>query len=122
MFLNDGKEREEALRVVSSAIGRCEKIQPKFQMGTPQHSLLKNRLQALRLAQVLLEGGGAETYSREELQAALPPIHSILHKTRAARDKYEEGSSSYRRFGAMIRGMELARQQVEEVLAQREEG
>ena len=39
-------EEQNALRVVTSAIRNCEKVQPKFEKGTPQHTLLQNRLRA----------------------------------------------------------------------------
>ncbi|MBS5317685.1 MAG: hypothetical protein KHY44_15010 [Clostridiales bacterium] len=34
------EELQNALKVVSSTISRCEKIQPKFKEGTSQFSLL----------------------------------------------------------------------------------
>ncbi len=76
------QELDDAMRVVESAISRCEKIQPKFQPGTAQHALLKNRLRALRTAQRLLSGE-AGGIPKEELEAALPPFASILRKTEA---------------------------------------
>ena len=37
-------EKEQALGVIESVVGRCEKVWPKFAEGTSQHSLLKNRI------------------------------------------------------------------------------
>ncbi len=44
---NTKRELTEALKEVSSFIGRCEKMQGKFEEGTSQHSLLRNRIKAL---------------------------------------------------------------------------
>lgn len=102
------QELDDAMRVVESAISRCEKIQPKFQPGTAQHSLLKNRLRALRTAQRLLSGE-AGGIPKEELEAALPPAASILRKTEAARRKHPADSPAYKRFSPTIRAMELVK-------------
>ncbi|AHF10179.1 hypothetical protein GQ588_09045 [Dehalobacter restrictus] len=48
------EELEEALQIVSSAISRCEKIQPKFVEGTSQYTLLKNRINALCISKSLI--------------------------------------------------------------------
>ena len=36
------EELQNALKVVSSTISKCEKIQPKFKEGTSHFSLLRN--------------------------------------------------------------------------------
>ncbi len=46
---------QEALRAFASMINKTEKAQAKFSPGTPQHSLQRNRLKALRLAEALLK-------------------------------------------------------------------
>jgi len=43
-------------RVVSSTISKCEKFQPKFAVGTSQHTLLKNRIKALYISKSLITG------------------------------------------------------------------
>jgi len=48
------EELEEALRIISSTIIRCEKTQPKFVKGTSQHTLLKNRIKALYISKSLI--------------------------------------------------------------------
>lgn len=48
------EEVEEALRIISSSIIRCEKIQPKFVEGTSQHTLLKNRIKAMYISKSLI--------------------------------------------------------------------
>lgn len=88
------QELDAAAQVVESAIRRCEKIWPKFQAGTAQYTLLKNRLRDLYTAQWLLSGR-SENVPAEDLRAALTPICSIRRKTEAARRKYPEGTAAY---------------------------
>lgn len=49
------EELGEALRAIRSIIGKCEKAQEKFPYGTPHHTLLKNRLKAMYIAQSLIQ-------------------------------------------------------------------
>jgi hypothetical protein len=46
---------EEALHAFSKIIGKIESSQPKFSPGTSQHTLLQNRLKALRVAEALVK-------------------------------------------------------------------
>jgi len=48
------EELVEALQVVSSTISNCEKMQPKFEEGTSQHTLLKNRIKAMYISKALI--------------------------------------------------------------------
>lgn len=48
------KDLDAAARAFDSMIGRTEPAQTRFSPGTPQHTLLKNRLNALRLAKDLI--------------------------------------------------------------------
>lgn len=49
------EDLREALRAIRSIIGKCEKAQEKFPYGTPHHTLLKNRLKAMYIAQSLIQ-------------------------------------------------------------------
>lgn len=100
------KELENALKIVTASIAGCEKMQPKFAEGTSQHSLLRNRIQALRISESLLrDDGSIQCFSREALEAALPPILSIRSKTTNARKKHPEGSTWYMRLTPTIEAM-----------------
>ena len=73
---------------------KCEKILPKFQVGTSQHTLLINRINALNVSQFLIERELSQSsqtvhLSRNELEDALKPIESIIHKCKKAQSKYE---------------------------------
>jgi len=48
------EELEEALRVLSSMVSKCEKAGEKLKQGTSQRTLLKNRIKALNIASSLI--------------------------------------------------------------------
>ncbi len=113
------QERADALKVVTSVITRCERVQPKFVPGTPQHTLLKNRIQAMKIAEGLFSGDSGEQYSTQALSAALEPLASVIRKCEKARSKYEPDSGQYGRYGSTIRAMELSRTVMEQELLRR---
>lgn len=47
-------ELQDAHQALASMIDKTEKAQPRFPSGTSQHTLLRNRLQALQTADVLI--------------------------------------------------------------------
>lgn len=47
-------ELNEALRAINSIIHKCEKAQEKFPEGNSQHTLLKNRLNAMAISKALI--------------------------------------------------------------------
>lgn len=49
------KELEEALRAITSTLGKCEKALPKLAEGTSQHTLLVRRIEAFKIASALLQ-------------------------------------------------------------------
>jgi ribosome-associated translation inhibitor RaiA len=52
-FTNE--ELKEALRAIDSTITKCEKVLPKLKEGTSQHTLLKRRIKALKIATSLIK-------------------------------------------------------------------
>lgn len=44
-------ELVEALRAIESTVRKCEKVLPKLQQGSSQHTLLVRRIKALMIAQ-----------------------------------------------------------------------
>ncbi len=93
------EELIEALRVVSSTISKCEKIQPKFAEGTSQHTLLKNRIKAMYISKSLIADENVmDKYTKEELVEALRPVSSVINKCEKAQLKFAEGTSYYKRF------------------------
>lgn len=111
---------QSAIKVVSSTINNCEKMQPKFAEGTSQHSLLRNRIKALKISKCLLERDRAiDIYSKSDLEKALPPMISIINKIEKARGKYEEGSTQFKRFTPMIEAMYISKVLIEKEIEQR---
>lgn len=49
------EELEEALRAITSTISKCEKVQPKLQPGSSQHTLLVRRIKAFYVASELIK-------------------------------------------------------------------
>lgn len=103
-------ELNETLQIITSALARCEAMQPKFREGSSQNSLLKNRINALKIAAALItENADADQYTKQELNEALPPISSIIAKCQKARQKHEGSSSHYTRLSRMIDAIEIAK-------------
>ena len=97
----------DILNFLDHTIELEEKFLPKIPEGTSQHSLLRNRILALKTARELISGDSHPT--REELEFALPRIESMIHKMSKARDKYESGSRNFRRFDPTIQAIEQVR-------------
>ena len=94
----------DLLRKLDQMIELEEKFLPKFPQGSSQYGLLQNRIRSLQIARDLV--AKERMPSEEELKFALPRMESILHKTRKARDKYEECSRNFRRFDPTVQAME----------------
>lgn len=104
-----GEELEEALQVVSSTISKCEKARLKFAENTSPHTLLRNRIKALRISKSLMAQDNAMAgYTKEELTAALTPIASIISKCEKARQKLQAGTAHHARFEKMIKAMKIS--------------
>ena len=101
-------ESDKALEVITSFIKRCEKAQLKFNAGTSQHTLLKNRLNALHISKALLFQEDTEYIGNHDLKSALTPIASIISKCKKAQDKYSEDSVQYKQYINLIDAMILA--------------
>jgi ribosome-binding protein aMBF1 (putative translation factor) len=104
------KDLAEALRVVSSIINECEKIQPKFAVGSSQHTLLKNRIKAMYISKVLLkEENPIDIYTKEELAESLRPVESIISKCEKAQLKFSENTAQYTRLKNIIQAMHISK-------------
>ena len=114
------EELIEALRVVSSTISKCEKFQPKFAVGTSQHTLLKNRIKALYISKSLITGENIMAkYTKEELLEALPPVSSIISKCEKAQLKFVEGTVNYTRFKNIIKPMYISKSLITNEISKR---
>lgn len=107
------KDMEEALRAITSMIGRTEKAKEKFVQGTSQHTLQKNRLKALHIASSLISKGLAESdavdcYTEEDLKNALAPITSLISKTEKAREKLAQGTWQHTMLSNNLKALHIA--------------
>lgn len=100
------EELEEALQVINETSYKCEKMLPKFEEGTAQHTLLKNRIKTLHISKSLIKN---EAVLKDELPAALAPISSIISKCEKARLKHNEGTYHYLSLSSMIKAMTIAK-------------
>ncbi|MGL5381614.1 hypothetical protein [Clostridium sp.] len=104
------EELIDAQKVILSIIKNCEKIHPKFAEGTSQHTLLKNRIKAMYISEALIkEDDIKEKYTLDDLTKALPPVTSIISKSKKAQEKFEEGTGHYTRLNKMIKAMYISK-------------
>ncbi|MEW9094589.1 MAG: hypothetical protein AB2417_05855 [Clostridiaceae bacterium] len=114
------EELIEALRVVSSTISKCEKIQPKFAEGTSQHTLLKNRIKAMYISKSLITYENVmDKYTKEELIEALRPVSSVISKCEKAQLKFEEGTSHHKRLNNIIKAMYISKSLIIDEISKR---
>ena len=114
------EELLEALRVVSSTISNCEKIQPKFSEGTSQYTLLTNRIKAMYISKSLITDENViEKYSKEELIEALRPVSSVISKCEKAQLKHAEGTSPHTRFKNIITAMYISKSLITDEISKR---
>lgn len=114
------EELVQAMRVISSTISKCEKMHPKFAEGTSQHTLLKNRLKALDISKSLITGEVVmDTYTKEELIKALPPISSIISKCGKAQLKFAEGTAQHTNLNNIIKAMCISKSLIIDEISKR---
>lgn len=115
-----GQELIEALRVVSSTISNCEKIQLKFAEGTSQHTLLKNRIKAMYISKSLItDENVVDQYTKEELIESLRPLSSIISKCEKGQLKFAEGTSHHTRFKNIIKAMYISKSLITDEISRR---
>lgn len=112
-------ERADTLKVLTSIITRCERALPKFVPFTSQHTLLQNRIQAIKIGYSLLVDDDVTNISDEALTAALEPLASIVRKCEKARSKYEPDSGQYNRYGGTIQAIERSQTVIKNELYRR---
>lgn len=104
------EEIKEALQIVSSTIKNCEKMYQKFEEGTSQHTLLKNRIKSMYISKSLITGENIlDKYTKEELEKAMPPVISVINKCEKAYLKSVEGTSTHTRLKKIIKAMYISK-------------
>jgi hypothetical protein len=107
------EDLEEALCATASMISRTEKAKEKFTQCTSQHTLTKNRLQALNIASSLISKELAESdvmdyYTKEDLEKALAPIASLISKSAKAQKKLALGTWQYTMLSNNLKALYIA--------------
>lgn len=123
-------ELDSSLQLIVSTINRCEKMQNKFTEGMSQHTLLKNRIKALKISVILIEDKLVEDkktgkhsfapYTEADLRKALPPITSIIHKTERAQSKYDRENPHFKKYLPLLRSMYIAKELIEKEVIEKE--
>lgn len=114
------EELAEALKVITSTISNCEKMQPKFEEGTSQHTLLKNRIKALYISKALINDENVmDKYTKEELIKALAPVVSIINKSEKAAQKFQEGTAHHNRLKKIIDAMYISKSLINDEISKR---
>lgn len=105
-------DTKDVMKTIEADIRNCEKMLLKFKAGTSQHSLLKNRLKALYISKTLIIDE-EQSYSMDDLQKALPPITSIIHKCKKGQEKHTADTPTYKRLQSQIDAMMIAKTYIE---------
>lgn len=114
------EELGEALRIVSSTISKCEKMQLKFAEGTSHHTLLKNRIKAMYISKALITNEDVrDKYTKEELIEALRPVSSVISKCEKAQLKFAEGTSHHTRLKNIIEAMYISKSLITDEISKR---
>ncbi|WP_461370205.1 hypothetical protein [Candidatus Darwinibacter acetoxidans] len=107
------QDLEEAARAITSMISKAENVITKFREGSPQHSLQRNRLAALKTALRLihreLSGTCEGLPPADELQQARAPIASLISKSEKTKQKLTTGTWQHTMLEANLRGLYIAR-------------
>ena len=114
------EELEKALRIVTSTISKCEKMQLKFAEGTSQHTLLKNRIKAMYISKSLISDENVmDKYTKEELIEALRPVSSVISKCEKAQLKFAEDTSHHTRLKNIIKAMYISKSLITDEISKR---
>lgn len=115
------EELKEALNVVTSTIKNCEKMRPKFEEGTSQHTLLKNRIKALYISKSLIEEENIkDKYTKEDLEKSIAPVTSIISKCEKAKIKAVEGTGNHTRLTKIIKAMYISKYLITNEISERD--
>jgi hypothetical protein len=109
----------QALIIVSSNIKNCLNFQNKLPEGSAQASLLRNRIKALTIAQILLKQNldlliEPTHITEDDLKEALSPLTSISYKCEKAQLKSKPGSSNELRLLKLILAMSVSIELIKE--------
>ncbi len=103
---------KKAINAITKMIERSEKVQVKFEVGTSQHTLQKNRINALYIALNLIQNelysSNIEKYTIEDYEKAVSPIKSLISKSEKAIIKLEPTSWQFKMLDDNIKALRIA--------------
>jgi flagellar hook-basal body complex protein FliE len=106
------EDMKNALHSINSMISRCEKAQDKFSQGTPQYTLQKNRINALKICFSLIEdtinNNILNEFDRDDLEKAIAPISSLISKSEKAQTKLKQGTWQYNMLNNNLKALNIA--------------
>ena len=94
-------KQKNTLKIIDSSIASCEKVRGKLKEGSSQLSLNTNRLQALYLAEEILQNTDCDA-DRQQIEQALIQITSIRRKSETGLAHAKAGSATYTRFQRLV--------------------
>lgn len=109
-------ELREALRPLESLARKSEKAQGKLVPGTWQHAMLRDHLEALRVASALVRGEAVKTVAAD-LREALRSIADMIRRTESVQTKGSLGKSQVTLLRNRLKALRVAEAVVEGVLA-----
>lgn len=117
-MINTNQENlDKAYHEVCSIMDKCIRVQVKFREGSSQYTLLRNRVKAMNISKLLIENKNVfDYYSQKDLEDALMPVLSILHKCTKAQGKYDVNTAQYNRYINILDSMTLCKSLIEETI------
>lgn len=103
-------ELQEAMRPIGSLLGKSEKALRKLTPGSWQHSMLRDNINALRIAAALLnrEDVAAAGFERDDLDEAVRAFASMTGRTEKALAKSSPATSQHTLLRNRLRALCIA--------------
>jgi hypothetical protein len=100
----------EALRAIASLISKSEKTQRKLTPGTWPHTMLRDNLNALRLASALMSKGprDADGFAPDDLRKARRGCAAMIGKSERALAKFPPGTSPHTLLRNRLKALRMA--------------
>jgi len=119
------KKMTDALQAIEDMLTRSMKMQDKFKVGSPQHTLLVNRINALRIASSILSSEISKDdishfYTKHDLQSASTPLLSIISKSEKAILKVKRDSWQFKMLTDNLQALEIVMAKLREISDQPE--
>ena len=108
----DSNDIDKASKAIASMINRSKIAQVKFQEGTSQYTLQKNRINALKIAHSLIDEElgkrGSVIFEKDDLEKAVAPIKSLINKSKKAKTKLKQDTWQYKMLESNITALYIA--------------